>query len=364
MWREVLPVRRVLIISLGGAGDTLMATPLLTELREAYPEAAIDVLTMQGATARDILRGNPCVSRLLHHDFMTDSLRKSLGCCLSLRRTEYDVSFTVMPQNRFEYGLITFLIGARRRIGFDFAVKCGSMGNIFLTRQVKEDVEAHLIENNLRLLSEGLGRDLSRRDHRLRLYPDQSNARYADEFIAGHQLCGKRLVGLHPGSGTTKNLALRRWPAEKWAELASTLAREDDTRILLFGSEDERDLRETIFRKSGVTRDFIMNVEPRPILDAAALIGRMHCFICCDTLLTHVAAAMEVPTVVIMGPTPHTSVYPCRVRHWIVRTGIDCSPCYGYSRFGIRCTNPDMLACLKGIQPDMVVEAVETVFKR
>jgi hypothetical protein len=61
-------VNRILVLSLSGIGDTLMATPLLHELRLQYPSAALDVLVLW-AGAAEVLRGNPHVREVIRHDF-------------------------------------------------------------------------------------------------------------------------------------------------------------------------------------------------------------------------------------------------------------------------------------------------------
>ncbi len=351
---------KILVISLAGAGDTLMGTPLLRELNRAFPDAVIDVLTMQGAVARDILTGNPCVNEILHHDFYHESRFRSVQFCLGLRNRRYDVSFTLMPQNRWEYNAITWLIGARQRVGFDFALRYGSLSRLFLTDRVPERPELHLVDNNLRLLSEGLlGRQLSGNHHRLEIHVPEMAREKAAAFGAALDAGHRRIIGMHPGSGQTKNLVLRRWAPEKWAELIKALSCDGDARIVLFGSPDEDGLRQEIRKRADVADNVLVEAPQGTILETAALMAKMDAFVCCDTLLTHIAAAMQVPTVVIMGPTPHTSVYPWQCRHEIVRTGIFCSPCYGYSRMGIRCTHPVHFACLKGVTPKLVQAAVE-----
>jgi lipopolysaccharide heptosyltransferase II len=350
---------KVLVISLAGAGDTLMATPLLRELRAAWPQARIDVLVMQGVTARDILGGNPAVDRILYHNFMAEPFLRSVAYCLRLRRERYDLSFSVMPQNRLEYNGVAWLAGARRRIGFDFAVKCGALERWLQTDLVREDIAAHLVDNNLRLFTEGAGRPLAAAPHRLELAIPPAADRAAADWLAARVPEGGLCVGFHPGSGTTKNLALRRWDPSHWAALARRMAERHGAHILLFGAAEEQELRDRIIREAGQPDGRVLSVEPQPILQAAALIRRMRLFVCCDTLLTHIAAAAGVPTVVIMGPTPHTSVYPYGVPHRIVRLGLPCSPCYAYSRHGIRCTNAVHLRCLKDLAPEQVAAAAD-----
>lgn len=353
------PPSRILAISLAGAGDTLLATPVLRELRTAFPGAAIDVLTMQGAVPREVLDGNPCVSEWLHFDFLREGRLRSIAFCLSLRRRAYDLSLTLMPQNRLEYNVISWLIGARERLGFEFACDCGARPHRFLTRVVREDRRLHVVANNLRLLTEGLGLPAVARDPRPELHVGPEHEAAAAAFCSRPPAAGRRLVGFHPGSGTTKNLILKRWPAGNWADLARRVAAFDpDLHIVLFGSPDETPLRREIAATSGLPADRIGLAPDGPVRATAALIRRMTCFVCGDTLLTHVAAAVGTPVIEIVGPTDPAATGPYKVPHRIVRLGLPCSPCYFFSKHGIHCTHATPMACLKDLDAARVGTAV------
>ncbi len=336
-----------------------MATPLIRELRQAYPSANIDVLVMQTNVARDILVGNPCVNEVLYFNFMEEPRWRSLAFCLKLRKRHYDYSLSPMPQNRLEYNLVSWMIGALERVGFDY-IHDGITGKSFcLTKRIKEQQNTHVVDNNLRLITEVLAIPLASHTHFLDLIVSAENKSFAREFIDEHCLEGCRLIGIHPGSGTTKNLALRRWAPGKWAGVARMLvAKDPSVRIIMFGAPAEQALREEIQKKSGLDSSRLLSARLGSILESAALIEWMDCFVCCDTLLTHVASAVRVPTVEILGPTNPHSIYPYGVPHRIVRTDIECSPCYRYSRHGIRCTNTETMKCLKDITSDMVFSAV------
>ncbi|OQW97475.1 MAG: hypothetical protein BWK77_01580 [Verrucomicrobia bacterium A1] len=353
------PPRRILALSLAGAGDTLLATPLLHELRTAFPAAEIDVLTMQSASPREVLEGNPAVSAWRHFDFLREGRARSVAFCLSMRRRGYDLSFTVMPQNRLEYNVITRLIGARERLGFEFCCDCGAHPHWFLTRAIREDRRLHVVDNNLRLFTEGLGLPLASADPRPRLHLAAEHEAAADAFCAASPALRRRLIGFHPGSGTTKNLALKRWPPAHWADLARRVAAADPRAYLvLFGSADEIPLRREIVASSGLPPDRIGMAPDGAVRATAALVRRMACFVCGDTLLTHVAAAVGAPTVEIVGPTDPAATGPYKVPHRIVRLGLSCSPCYFFSKHGIACTHATPMACLSGLDAARVETAV------
>ena len=61
---------KILVISLAGIGDTLIATPFIRELRENFPGMAIDAL-VRWPGAKDLLEHNPNVNRVFQKDLMT-----------------------------------------------------------------------------------------------------------------------------------------------------------------------------------------------------------------------------------------------------------------------------------------------------
>ena len=60
---------KILVISMAGIGDTLIATPLIRELRANFPDAVIDVLAMWPG-AKDLLESNPHVNRVFQKNLM------------------------------------------------------------------------------------------------------------------------------------------------------------------------------------------------------------------------------------------------------------------------------------------------------
>src|SRR5215471_16424537 len=94
------PVRfrmKILVISLAGIGDTILATPLLRELRANFPEACIDALVLWSGS-KDVLEGNPHLNTVYQQNFLKASKAESLHFLAPLRRAGYDVSLNTHPQ--------------------------------------------------------------------------------------------------------------------------------------------------------------------------------------------------------------------------------------------------------------------------
>src|SRR5688500_7199373 len=230
---------KMLVISLAGIGDTLLATPLLHELRANFPEARIDVLVMQGAGARELLEANPHINSVHHENMLNQSYLVTLRSLAKFRREKYDVSLNTYPQSKIQYRIVARFIGARQRLSHVYD-NFGVLDRLLVNRTVPQDYQFHSVENNLRFLSLLAAQPkLPRHDSEIFLSNDEKN--WADQSISKLGLPSQKILGVHVGSGKTKNLELRRWPLENYIELFRRLTTErSDAVVLLFGGPDEK----------------------------------------------------------------------------------------------------------------------------
>ena len=101
------------------------------------------------------------------------------------------------------------------------------------------------------------------------------------------------------------------------------------------------------------------------LLSTAALVGRCALFITNDSGLMHVAVAMGVRTIAIFGPTDPGRTAPYGKDDVVIRTGIDCSPCWSIHNLGVgnvNCIHPEN-RCLTELPVEHVKKAVELQLK-
>src|SRR5580698_4233435 len=106
---------KILVISLAGIGDALLATPLIHELRTNFPEATIDVLVKE-AGARDSLENNPSVNRVFYKNLWKANAFERIRFFWAFRRERYQLSINTHPQSRIYYRIAAFLAGAPVRL--------------------------------------------------------------------------------------------------------------------------------------------------------------------------------------------------------------------------------------------------------
>lgn len=120
----------------------------------------------------------------------------------------------------------------------------------------------------------------------------------------------------------------KRWPAERFAELARQLA----APVLLLGSGKEAALGDEIAR-GGHCRNLAGHTG---LLDAFCLIAAARAVVSNDTGLMHVAAALEVPQVAIFGSSSPEHTPPLSARAQVIwlkndpayQPALDCAPCF------------------------------------
>lgn len=301
-------VNRILVLSLSGIGDTLMATPMLHELRLQYPSATLDVLVLWAGAAQ-VLRSNPHVREVIQHDFLKASQASSAARCLELRGRRYDLSINTHTQGRRGYRLIARLIGARVRLSHEYENQSW-MDRLLVTQSMPQDYSLHVMENNARLLGLlGLSPRLPSSGYEVFL--SEEERRWAIGWLENRKLLGRPWLGIHTGSGGTKNLALRRWPVGHYAQLLQEWRRRcPSIPVVLFGAQEERALHAQL-RQAGA--EFV-EAECPGLREAMALVGHAQGFLSVDTVFMHIAAAMGVPRQwVIETPTLNRPVHPRRV---------------------------------------------------
>jgi len=347
---------KILVIALSGIGDALMFTPSLKKLNEDFPSAKIDILAMYKGV-KDIFEKLPGVNNVLFHDFIKASKLNSLHFVLSLRK-KYDVSINVYPSNRKEYNLISFFIGAKKRVAVNY-LRQGNWNFSFLNNLlITEDDSLHNVEENF-LMCEKLSGKKSDKIAPLQINFSESDLDYASDFLKEKNIIRENLViGFHPGCSPLKNHDKRRWETEKFANLAEKLIQNYSAKILVFGGPEEQSLKNDIIRLTNSNN--IFNVTTDSILETAAIMNNCKVFVTNDSSLMHVSAALKLKTVAILGPTNKNYIYPWQTEYKIASLNLECSPCFYYSPKHLSCDRTDIqFKCIKELSVDIVYQKVK-----
>jgi len=349
---------RILVISLAGIGDTLIATPFIHELRANFPDATIDAFVLW-AGSKDLLEGNPHLNAVHQKNLIKEGAFKSLPFLRELRGRNYDISINVHTLGRIHYRAVARFIGARLRLSHEYE-NHGWLDRLLVNHTIPQDYAVHSVENNNRLLSL-LGRKPLLPQHEFEVFLTTAEANWANDFLAANKLSGRKRLGLHIGSGGTKNLRLKRWPFAHWQELIRRLNKSHpDLVILLFGGPEEQKEHEQILA-AHVGR-LVFAPPTGNLRQAAALMKHLDGFLSVDTALMHLAAAVKVPNqIVIEAPTLNRTNVPWQTKYRVIRNPVVNGHNLDYYRYDgkpIKGTDEELLRCMASITVDEVHAAV------
>ena len=352
---------KILAVALSGIGDALMFTPAVIKLKELMPDAEIDVLAMFKGV-ESIYANNPLINKILYYDFLHAKPFDALMYVLSIRG-KYDAVINIYPSNRKEYNIISFLTGAKKRaavkyLRMDFR-NLGFLNNVV----VKEDDSLHNVEENIRMVEKLTGKKINEIPP-LDFPLDDDDIDFASQCINGVEIEDDEIViGLHPGCAILKNHIKRRWEPEKFSQLGKRLIDELGAKILIFGGPDEQELKENVF--NGINSKSAFIADTGSLAQTAAVMKRCNLFITNDSSLMHVASAMRLNVIAIIGPTNTNYIRPWNTKHEIVSLNLECSPCFYYSPKPLTCVRTDLqFKCIKELTPDMVYDAAVRALKK
>lgn len=343
--------RRILCMKFYGLGNMVILLPVLAALRERFPDAEVDFMTMPGNTA--LLERSGLVRRAIAVDSTSLGrfLRSFTSAMREVRGRRYDAVLDFEQFVKISC-IIGFLSGTGVRVGFNTDGQ--RRGFTYSTRVVYTDSD-HTTDIFARLLRPfGITGPLP--TPTLPLGTDDRAA--ARDFLAASGLAPDHtpLVVLHLGMGMNfYRVPLKRWPPENFAAVADALAERYGAAIVLTGSgEEERQL--IAAARSRMRHAAIDACDRFSVTELAALLARAHLVVSNDTSVMHLAALMGTPVVAVFGPTAPLHYGPRGDQHLVFYRDLYCSPCLtNYNLKTSRCMTP---VCIRGIDPETVVAGI------
>ena len=297
---RVEDVKSIVIILPNWLGDAIMTTPAIEALCEFYPHAS---LTLVGSyVSIEAMKHHPFCHRSFVDNtkkgfrfYNTYKLAKSIG--------KHDIAISF--RNQFYPSLLAKLTGSTVTIARE------KWHSKLLLKLHPKASGQHLVQKYLSLV-ETLTQHKIKEISPLRL------------FVPKHPF-ERPTLGLNPGAtyGSAK-----RWYPEKFAAVAAAFSAEYD--IVIFGGPSEVEMASSIeeeLQKLKIT-NYTNLAGKTSVEELLSHIGGLELFITNDSGPMHVAAAYQVPTVAIFGPTKHleTSQWKNR-KSVIVRHDMECAPC-------------------------------------
>ena len=276
-------------------GDFLLSTPVFKALRQQFPHAYIAVVARKYTAA--LMRHDQYLDDvLIFYENGRDWNLKRIAEFIKLLRQRYDLAVVL---NTVSHSLTSDLIarfsGARTILGTDHLKFKGTERNFFYhVAAPHAGTVRNQSQRNLDIV-EYIGVSPVEPFEHMTLTPEETG--WARQMLMAEGWDGEqRIIAIHPGAGKLGN----RWPVEYFARAARELAAHFQARLLVTWGKDEADLGKTLV---DLLPGNILAIVQKDIRKFAAMISPSFLFLCNDTGVMHVAAAIGVPLVVVFGPT-------------------------------------------------------------
>lgn len=303
--------RRILVLNRSHIGDCLLTTPTLRALRRGFPQAHLGVSVP--SDNRDLLACNPHVDEIVLRPRRTRWLQKLLFA-FEIHQWRPDLIISFQEKSVF-YGLASWYQRGALTICLDHP-----RTRRFYDCTVPIPPGSHEVEKYL-AVAEALGCSPDGRPVLELVTPKparESARRLLEGLGAGLE---ERFIGINPG-GTKPD---KRWPVERFAEVADALQREVGLRALIIGGSGDAERAAAIAVRCSSPPLIVAG--RTTLAETAVCLEQCVVFVTSDTGPMHMAVALAVPVVSIFGPTNPAKFGPYTTLATVLRHEQPCPAC-------------------------------------
>lgn len=337
---DISNAHSILIIDPTLIGDIVMLTPFLRIIRKnnknciitlACGKWAVDLLKDQNLVDNFIIIDSSFLNSIKNLAFNRKKL-KELVSRVNVR--EYD--YALEPRGDIRYIYFMHFCNAKRKISYNY-----SGGECFLTDIIipNNSIE-HLIDDKLNMLR-AIGCTYTEQDRIPSLKRTEDYLLFENDYKNVHSLSGKIVIGIHPGS----SLNIKKW--EHYDKLIQKLSTQiENSCFIVFAGPGET---EADFIANFAKNCTVCKTDLKKYIYTLALCD---CVICNDSGAGHIATALSVQTVTLLGPFPASFCAPVGSTSHPISKIVHCKPCLlRECKYGTK-------ECLEQITVDEVFETV------
>lgn len=283
-------MKRIAIIKLSAMGDIIHAMVALQYIKKQYPNLKIDWF-VESAFA-GVLENNPDINEIIKLDLKSIKKDKKeiinqIKLIKKYKTNSYDL--IIDAQGLIKSAIVSFFLG-KSRVGFSKNSTREKLASFFYTKKVDIAYDKNAIERNVKVLSQALNFEITKDDilnkKPFLFYKNENEVIY--EYLSKDK---KNVLFVIGASWPSKM-----YSKEKFAKIINNL---DENCLITWGNEAEKDIA-----------DFIANISKAKVLpkldlnSLKAIMSKVDLVIGNDTGPTHMAWALNIPSISLFGNTP------------------------------------------------------------
>ena len=241
--------------------------------------------------------------------------------------------------------ICALLAGVKNRIGFDVS------RNIGLTLKVPYGEDKHEIDYYLDQLR---ATQIPVNNVNTELWLNKEKTDSVQNIL--NKLNGTKIL-IHASS----RFRLKNWNSYKWNEIIHRLTTDYNCSIIFVGGEKDKEVYDEILNVNQNTDNKkIFNLCGKlKIQETVELVNDMDLIIGIDSGVMHIAAALNIPSVLLNGPTSLVKWMPRSEKCTVVKGNYNCTPCL-FNHGKKLCTNLKIAKCMDMITVEYIKEFQQT----
>lgn len=298
-------------------GDACMGTPLLQDLKTAFPDAKLTALCQ--ANIAPLLENNPHLDEMLTYKKLSGWIHRAEhpDVIAALQKGEYDLG--LLLTNSFSSAWWFYRGRIKERVGF-----ATSFRSFLLTKPVPfpKNIESQHLVLTYKALLAPLG--ITSSQTLPKLYLTDSELEFGQNFLKGIGAKeGDVVVGINPGAAYGK---AKCWLPERFREVTQKLISSPNVFVLYFGDNSTLSLIQDICKD--LPQEKVINLANKTTLrELMSLLNICNVLLTNDSGPMHIASALGVPLVALFGSTSDIKTGPFN-GGVVLHKHVECSPCY------------------------------------
>jgi ADP-heptose:LPS heptosyltransferase len=346
MQQEFLP-SKILVIKIERIGDLVLSMPTARILKNNYPDSKVTLLVSFGM--EDLVCADPCLDNIIVYEPQGKhkGLFGKIKLIKELRSEDFDLVLDLTTRDFFTLpAALTFFSGAKLTVGLD------NLGRGFLFNiRVKPQKEPRYYCREVADILSPLGiipldKELIPKIYILEKKAGLLEQRFKDLGINKNN----RLVIIHCGGYYSQ----QRWKPKGFAAVADHLSAKYSLLVFFVGSgQDQQSVEDILSLCLDKKNKFNLAGKLR-LGEMAALMARASIFVGSSSGPSHLAYALDVPTVTILGSTVARRWVNPGPKNIALQADLDCVPCYGVCQ-------KEEVECINVIDQEQVIRAADSL---
>lgn len=318
--------KKVLIIRTGAIGDVVHSTIIQQSIMAKYPDSQIHFLTSK--VCASLIKNDKNLKKVHIFDFAkSDNLFYLFKLGLTFRKEKFDIIINL--SNTLRNKLLLILANPKK--------------TVYRNRNRVHAVDAFF--NSAKDAFDDIEKPSN-----LKLYLSYETTSAIETKIQNYP---RPFFVISPGGEHDNARQGRIWPIDYWIKLSDDLVQKYGGTVFVIGSKGEAKYHEKIqSSKNAVLLSGELNID-----ESAALISKADLFISGDSGPLHIASALDVKTIGIMGATPATACGPYGDKGYSISPIYKCDT--NCNRTCDKLNGSIYAPCITSITPEVVLDFIE-----